>query len=187
MASKSLKDKGKVCESCDKKFGWNKKLLEHLEKISECKEFYISKEIPLPVTKVKGTVSKEEQIDKQSEGISNNSNVEMKIEQEENVSVLEVYERFKEKEEEAGDCTIEPEPGALGETEESTKRKKGRRKSKFAKVLEETSSKPVFDPSNKTFSEYVDEYYKLDCEDLIGDMPCRFQYRSVQPNDFGLR
>ena len=61
MASKSQKDKSKFCESCDKRFAYNKRLVEHLDKTSGCKEFYISKEITLPVTKAqtKGPSSKD--------------------------------------------------------------------------------------------------------------------------------
>lgn len=68
---------------------------------------------------------------------------------------------------------------------ESTKKKRKRRRSKFAMII--AKEKPKFDPKQfPLFGEYFDKYYSLDYEDMIGDIPCRFKYRKVTPNAYGL-
>ena len=78
------------------------------------------------------------------------------------------------------DADFNPEETGI----ESTSKRKRKRRSLFSKVMDK--KKPEFDPDEQTFEKYFDEYYKLDYEDIIGDLPCRFHYRSVIPNDFGL-
>lgn len=83
------------------------------------------------------------------------------------------------------DCDYDPGTSVQKAMIENSKRKgKKKKKSKFAEAI--SMPKPKFDPADKNYEKYFDEYYKLDCEDIIGDIPCRFKYREVVPNDFGL-
>lgn len=71
------------------------------------------------------------------------------------------------------------------EVMESSRGRRRKRQSKFVQMLRQ--DKPVFDPEDeKTYGEYIDEYYKMDYEDMIGDVKCRFKYVETVPNDFGL-
>ncbi|XP_075161308.1 protein KRI1 homolog [Haematobia irritans] len=102
----------------------------------------------------------------------------------------ESYEPHCEDEDFIMDCDYDPAKAKeqmQKELIENTKTRKGRkgRRDRFMAMIK--AEKPVFDPEDeKTYGEYIDEYYQLDCEDIIGDTPCRFKYVETTPNDFGL-
>lgn len=65
------------------------------------------------------------------------------------------------------------------------KQKRRKRRSKFMEMLE--TKKPTFNPDDtKSYGQHLDEFYKLDCEDIIGDVKCRFKYVETVPCDYGL-
>ncbi len=73
------------------------------------------------------------------------------------------------------------DPGMGDEYAESAKfNRKRKRKSKFAAVVQKP--KPTFEPTEKSFEKYLQEYYQLDSL-VTGD---KFKYRKVMPNNFGL-
>ncbi|CAG9540629.1 unnamed protein product [Cercopithifilaria johnstoni] len=93
---------------------------------------------------------------------------------------FEVNKEEKEKEIEntSSDC------GACN-PEKKRSRKKRKRNSRFLKAV--LKKKPLFNPEEKSFEEYFNEYYALEYEDIIGDgLITKFKYRNVPANDFGI-
>lgn len=119
---------------------------------------------------------------------------ELNIENWDNFDKSKIHEHQEEEHCEDGDfnmdCDFDPELAKKkklqNELIDMSKGRKRRKKiSKLAEIIKK--EKPVYDATaEKTYEEYLDEYYKLDYEDIIGDQPCRFRYTECVPNDFGL-
>jgi protein KRI1 len=45
---------------------------------------------------------------------------------------------------------------------------------------------PKYNSAMGSFEKYIDEYYSLDCEDVVSGVPTRYTYNKVLPNDYGL-
>nr|GEW79904.1 hypothetical protein [Tanacetum cinerariifolium] len=70
---------------------------------------------------------------------------------------------------------VEEEEEAKDEEETEIKEGKKKRKRKSSKLEEEFIKKQL------------EEFYKLDCEDTIGDLKTRFKYKPVKENNYGLK
>lgn len=70
----------------------------------------------------------------------------------------------------------------------SSRRRRGKQRRSDQLSLALQRKKPLFDPELHNFDEYFDEYYGLNFEDVIagGEVKCRFKYKQVEPNNFGL-
>jgi len=82
------------------------------------------------------------------------------------------------------DCEYNPKAFQKEMLEGQTGRKKKKKRSKLAELL--AKKKPQFDRESQEINKYMDEYYGLDYEDIVGDQPCRFKYRPVVANSYGL-
>ncbi|KAJ3159928.1 KRRI-Interacting protein 1 [Geranomyces michiganensis] len=71
----------------------------------------------------------------------------------------------------------------------SKKDKKSQKKAAAAAAAAAASAPPTSGLSGDakmSIDQFMDEYYSLDYEDMIGDLPTRFKYRKVDTQNFGL-
>lgn len=43
------------------------------------------------------------------------------------------------------------------------------------------------DMAQHEIEKYMEEYYRLDFEDMVGDLPVRFKYKKIEANDYNLK
>ncbi|KAG0369944.1 KRI1-like family C-terminal-domain-containing protein [Gamsiella multidivaricata] len=79
-----------------------------------------------------------------------------------------------------------------GETQGKKKTKEEQRKGRAdgtktaVAAIEAARSTLDIEKEKKDFNAYLNEYYQLDYEDMVGDIPTRFKYHKVKPATFGL-
>lgn len=88
------------------------------------------------------------------------------------------------------DCDYDPSMDKRAKKQTRAKKRKEKKKLTLDEDNydeEETNIKiPKYNSAMGSFEKYIDEYYGLECEDVVSGVPTRYTYNKVLPNDYGL-
>lgn len=89
------------------------------------------------------------------------------------------------------DCDYDPSMDKRSKKQTRAAKRKEKKKLIVDGENEEEETKnnkkiPKYNAAMGSFEKYIDEYYSLDCEDVVSGVPTRYTYNKVLPNDYGL-